>query len=183
MNIQIVGKNIEVTEGIQNACERKLARLDKYFKNEESNCRVLVRSYKVGAKVEVTIFTNIYTFRAEVTNDDLYAAFDLAVDKLEGQMRKMKTRMDRSKDKVGFGRAVVEEAIELEEVEENKNLELVKTKSIYLDPMTLDQAINQMVALGHSFFIYLDKEDNKVCTVYERLDGGYGVIEVENEVK
>ena len=182
MRIQIVGKNIEVTKAIQNACEKKLARMDKYFNNAHADCRVVVRSYKVGAKVEVTIFTNIYTFRAEVHHEDLYAAFDLAVDKLEAQMTKMKTRMDRSKDKVGFGRAVVEAAIEKEEIDE-KNLELVKTKSIFLEPMSLDQAINQMTALGHSFFIYLDKEDDKINIIYERNEGGYGAIEVENELK
>ena len=183
MDIQVIGKNITVTEGIKNAVEKKLSKMEKYFHaGSDVHCRVVVRSYKVGAKVEVTIFTRVYDFRAEVIDEDLYAAIDLSVDKLEGQMRKVKTRMDRSKDKVGFGKAVAEEEIE-DLDEEKEKAELVRTKSIYLDPMTLDEAVNRMEALGHSFFIFLDSEDNKVCVLYRRFEGGYGIIQVENEIK
>lgn len=183
MEIQVVGKNIKVTEGIRNACVDKISKMDKYFNNsQEIHCRVVVRTYRIGAKVEVTIFTPTYDFRAEVYNDDLYAAIDLSVDKLEGQMRKLKTRMDRKKDKVGFGKAVISEAIEEEKIEEEL-MELVRTKSIYLDPMTLDEAVYHMEALGHSFFMFIDSEDGKVCTLYKRDEGGYGIIQIENEVK
>lgn len=183
MEIQVIGKNITVTEGIKNAAISKLTKMTKYFHDgEDVHARVVVRSYPIGAKVEVTIFTPLYDFRAEVKDNDLYAAIDLSIDKLDGQIRKLKTRMDRRKDKVGFGKAVYIENIESEARSENAD-EIVRTKSIYLEPMTLDEAINRMEALGHSFFIYLDSEDNKVSVVYDRLDGGFGVIEVENEIK
>lgn len=183
MDIQIIGKNITITDGIKAAVEKKMKRMDKYFRNGyEVHCRVVARSYKVGAKVEVTIFTPVYDFRAEVYDNDLYAAIDLSLDKLQGQMRKLKTRMDRSKDKVGFGKAVVESEIEEEQEVEDAE-EIVRTKSIYLEPISLDQAINKMEALGHSFFIYKDAEDGKIGVIYSRNAGGYGVIQVENEVK
>ena len=90
MKYQIIGKNISVTDAIRDDIERKLRRMDKYFViNDDVLCRAVVRSYTVGAKVEITIFTKEMDFRAEVKNDDLYAAVDLAVDKLEGQMRKL----------------------------------------------------------------------------------------------
>ena len=77
MKYQIIGKNIEVTEGIKQAVESKLARMDKYFViNEDVSCRVVCRSYHVGAKVEITIFTQYMDLRAEVVHDDLYAAVD-----------------------------------------------------------------------------------------------------------
>lgn len=181
MKYQIIGKNIEVTDSIRFEVEKKLSRMDKYFViNDEVLARAVVRSYTVGAKVEITIFTKEMTFRAEVRNNDLYAAVDLAIDKLEGQMRKLKTRMDRSSKSESLGKALVLESLEAEELEYD---EVVRTKSIYLDPMDLDDAINKMEALGHSFFIYLDSDDYKVCVAYKRLDGGYGVIEVENQIK
>ena len=181
MKYQIIGKNIEVTEAIKDAVEEKLSRMDKYFViNDDVLCRAVVRSYTVGAKVEITIFTKEMDFRAEVKNDDLYAAVDLAVDKLEGQMRKLKTRMDRTKESDSLGRALAMENI-IEDAEEDKE-EIVRTKSIRLEPMSIDEAITRMEALGHSFFLYLDEEDDEIAVVYRRIDGGYGVIEAENRL-
>ena len=181
MKYQIIGKNISVTDAIRDDIERKLRRMDKYFViNDDVLCRAVVRSYTVGAKVEITIFTKEMDFRAEVKNDDLYAAVDLAVDKLEGQMRKLKTRMDRTKESDSLGRALAMENI-IEDAEEDKE-EIVRTKSIRLEPMSIDEAITRMEALGHSFFLYLDEEDDEIAVVYRRIDGGYGFIEAENRL-
>ncbi len=181
MKYQIIGKNIEVTDSIRVEIEKKLGRMDKYFViNDDVLCRAVVRSYKVGAKVEVTIFTKAMDFRAEVKNDDLYAAVDLAIDKLEGQMRKLKTRMDRTKEADSLGKALAFENIEMDEEEYN---EIVRTKSIYLKPMTIDEAITRMEALGHAFFLYLDSDDDQIAVAYKRIDGGYGVIQAENKLK
>ncbi|MGM9814149.1 MAG: ribosome hibernation-promoting factor, HPF/YfiA family [Candidatus Enteromonas sp.] len=181
MQYQIIGKNIDVTDAIHESIERKLHRMDKYFViNDDVLCRAVVRSYTVGAKVEITIFTKQMDFRAEVKNDDLYAAVDLAVDKLEGQMRKLKTRMDRTKESDSLGRALAMENILADLKDEPE--EVVRTKSIRLEPMSIDEAITRMEALGHSFFLYLDEEDDAISVVYHRLDGGYGVIEAENRL-
>ncbi len=183
MKYQIIGKNIDVTPAIRQDIEKKLGRMDKYFViNDDVLCRAVVRSYTVGAKVEITIFTKPMTFRTEVKDNDLYAAVDLAIDKLEGQMRKLKTRMDRTKEADSLGKAIAYENFEAEEREEEKD-EIVRTKSIYLDPMSVDEAITRMEALGHDFFVYLDEDDDQVSVAYRRLDGGYGVIEVENKLK
>lgn len=181
MKYQIIGKNIEVTDAIRSTIEEKLSHLNKYFViDDEVLARAVVRSYTVGAKVEITIFTRLMDLRAEVKNDDLYAAVDLAIDKLEGQMRKLKTRLDRSKEADSLGKAFVLEEIADEEPEEE---EIVRTKSIYLEPMSIDAAITRMEALGHSFFLYLDEEDDLICVAYKRFDGGYGVIQAENKLK
>ncbi len=183
MKYQIIGKNIEVTDSIRSELEKKLSRMDKYFLiNDEVLCRAVVRSYKVGAKVEITIFTKEMTFRTEVKENDLYVAFDLGIDKLEGQMRKLKTRLDRTKEAASLGKALAWENFEEERIEEEAE-EVVRTKSIYLKPMTIDEAIARMEALAHSFFIYLDVDDDQVSVVYHRIDGGYGVIQVENQLR
>ncbi|MCQ3035133.1 MAG: ribosome-associated translation inhibitor RaiA [Bacilli bacterium] len=185
MKYQILGKNIEVTDAIRSAVEKKLDRMNKYFViNDEVTCRVVVRSYKVGAKIEVTIFTPQMDFRAEVTNADLYAGVDLAIDKLEGQMRKLKTRMDRSKSgKIGLGEAVAIDTFEPYEDEPEEEETVVRTKSVFLEPMTIDEAVTRMEAIDHDFYMYLDVEDDKIAVVYRRNDGGYGVLEAENDLK
>ena len=183
MKYQIIGKNIAVTDAIREKIEKKLARLDKYFvAYDDTLCRAVVRSYQVGAKVEITIFTKDMDFRAEVKDADLYAAVDLAMDKLEGQMRKLKTRFFRRKEKDSIGRAIAYEAIEAEELEEEQD-EVVRTKTIHLDPMNIDEAITRMEAIGHDFFLYLDVDDDEIAVVYKRDDGGYGVIQADNRLK
>lgn len=184
MKYQLIGKNITVTDGIRSAVEKKLSRMEKYFViTDDVNCRVVVRSYKIGAKIEVTIFTPQMDFRAEVTNNDLYAGVDLAIDKLEGQMRKLKTRMDRTKAKQGLGKSIAFENFEADLKEMEKEDHVVRTKSYYLEGMTLEEAITRMEALDHPFFIYLDKDDDRISVCYSREEGGYGVIQAENPLK
>ena len=120
--------------------------------------------------------------RAEVEHEDLYAAIDLVIDKLEGQMRKLKTRMDRSNKRLSLGKAIDFDQIEEERGPKEKDV-IVRTKSYYLQAMSIEEAITRMEALGHDFFVYLDEEDDRIYTVYIRRDGGYGVIQAENPIK
>ena len=182
MKYQIIGKNIEVTEGIKEALLKKMSRMDKYFViDDDVTCRAVVRTYKTGQKVEITIFTKMMDFRAEVVDDDLYAAFDLAIDKLEGQMRKLKTRLDR-RNRDGLGKSIAFENFDAEQ-EEEENEEIIRTKSYMLTPMSVDEAITRMEALGHDFFMYLDDEDQMISVLYRRADGGFGIIQAENTLK
>ena len=177
MKVTIRGKNIDITDGIKDKVEKKLSKLDKYFlEGEDLNANVLVRTYPYGQKIEVTIPTKLVLLRAEETNEDLYDAIDLIIDKLERQIRKQKTRLSRkTKDnnKLSFNFA------ELENLEEEYMDEVVKTKTINPKPMDLEEAILEMELSGHNFFVYLDTETNKVSVVYKRLHGGYGLLETE----
>jgi putative sigma-54 modulation protein len=182
MKYQIVGKNIEVTAAISNKIQTRLSRLDKFFViNDEVTCRAVVRSYKIGAKVEITIFTSVMDVRAEVKHDDLYAAVDLSLDKLEIQLRKLKTRLHNHKQK-SLGESINLEAIGNEE-KLTKNDQVVRTKSMLLNPMSMEEAITRMEALGHSFFVYLDIEDKQISVLYHRHDGGLGLIQAENKLQ
>lgn len=182
MKYQIIGKNIEVTDGIKEALLKKMSRMDKYFViDDDVTCRAVVRTYKTGQKVEITIFTKMMDFRAEVVDDDLYAAFDLAIDKLEGQMRKLKTRLNR-RNREGLGKSIAFENFDAEQ-EEEENDEVIRTKSYMLTPMSVDEAITRMEALGHNFFMYLDDEDQMISVLYRRADGGLGIIQAENSLK
>ena len=178
MKVSIRGKNIALTEGIETKINKKLSMLDKYFiVSDNVEAKVLIRTYPVGQKIEVTIPTEYVLLRAEVVDNDLYNAIDLVIDKLEGQIRKYKTRLSRkSKDnKLAFNVASIEP---LEHEEEDV---IVKTKSISPKPMDMEEAIMQMELIGHSFFVYRDVETNEISVVYKRHNGGYGLIETHEE--
>ena len=181
MKYQIIGKNIQVTDAISAAIEKKLSKMDKFFLiNDEVECRAVVSVHGETQRVEITIFLPQMPLRAEVEDADLYAAIDLAIDKLVGQMRKVKTRMDRSRGRESFASAVQFQDLEDEEPKEQDVV--VRAKSYYLQSMKIDEAILRMEALGHDFFLYLDEDDDRISVVYIRRDGGYGVIQAENPI-
>lgn len=176
MKITLRGKNIEITEAIEEKVGEKLSKLDKYFiVSENVEAKVLVRTYPYGQKIEVTIPTEYVLLRAEVVDQDLYNAIDLVIDKLEGQIRKYKTRLNRKSknNKLAFNLASIEP---LDDEEEDV---LVKTKTITPKPMDMEEAIMQMELIGHSFFVYRDTETDAISIVYRRNDGDYGLIETE----
>ena len=162
MKVNIVGKNITVTQGISDKIHKKLDVLTKYFIiGEDDVANVLVRTYPTKQKIEVTIPTR-------------YAI--LRVDKLEDQIRRTKTRLTR-KNKESLAEAFLDhELFNDEDVDDD---EVVRTKSIVPKEMSLDEAIMKMELLGHDFFIYTDDETNKIAVCYKRHDGGYGLIETE----
>ncbi len=176
MKVNIVGKNVKVTPGISEKITKKLNVLTKYFIIDENDtAKVLIRTYPLKQKIEVTIPTKYAILRAEEVNDDLYAAIDLVIDKLEDQIRRQKTRLQR-KNKTSLAEAFVE----LDEADEDYDVdEVVKTKSIVPHEMSLDEAIMKMELLNHDFFIYTDDETQKIAVVYKRDNGGYGLIETE----
>ena len=177
MKYTVVGKNVEVTEAMKSVIQEKLKVLEKFFLvGEDVECRVLVRTYKVGQKIEVTIPTKVATLRAEVMDENIYNGVDAAVEKLAAQLRKAKAKMNR-KNKEHLGTVLA-----LDEIQEEKKDEkeiLVKTKVIEVELMDLDQAITTMTMLGHDFYIYKDSENENIAVVYNRKNGGYGLIEVE----
>lgn len=183
MKYQIIGKNITVTEGIHDALVKKLSKLDKFFKNDDDvNCRAVVRSYKNEAKVEVTIFSKDTTFRTEVKDKDLYNAFDQAVDKLAGQMRKFKTQLKKRYEHEGIGKSIIFEELEEEKAEE-ATLKPVRFKEIHLKPISIEAAILEMESIGHDFYLYLDTDEEKIGVVYRREDGGYGLLTADQKIQ
>ena len=178
MKCQIIGRGVSITKAMENRINDKLAGLDKYLvvSNGEVDCRVVINNLKLGQKLEVTISSKYVTLRAEVESEDLYSAIDDVYEKLEDQIRRAKTKMSR-KGKESFARALVLD--EVEALEDDKKDVLVRTKSVKVEEMDINDAIAQMTLLGHDFYIYKDEETEEVAVVYKRKKGGYGLIEVE----
>jgi hypothetical protein len=118
--------------------------------------------------------------RAEETSPDLYASIDLVVDKLERQIRKFKTKINRKSRETALPdvQAAIFSAPE-EEEENGSELDIVRTKRLSLKPMDSEEAVLQMNMLGHNFFIFEDAETNGTSIVYRRKDGKYGLIETD----
>ncbi|MBP1044948.1 ribosome-associated translation inhibitor RaiA [Enterococcus sp. BWM-S5] len=176
------GENIEVTEAIRDYVEKKVKKLERYFSDSpEATVYVNLKVYtEKTAKVEVTIPLPYLVLRAEETSPDLYASVDLVVDKLERQIRKFKTKINRKSRETGTG-SVKEVAFFTEEetAEETSELDIVRTKRLSLKPMDSEEAVLQMNMLGHNFFIFEDSETNGTSIVYRRKDGKYGLIETD----
>ena len=192
LNYNVRGENIEVTPAIRDYVESKVGKIEKYFDEvPEANAHVNLKVYSDRqGKAEVTIPLPNIVLRAEETSPDLYGSIDLVSDKLERQMRKYKTKVNRK-----FRRQTAElpDAISPDLVEETSNLDgelkgetddesdirIVRTKRFDLKPMNAEEAVLQMDMLGHSFFVYLDGETESTNIVYKRDDGDYGLIETD----
>ena len=178
LRYQVRGENLEITQAIREYVESKVSKLEKYFADSlEANVYANAKVYKNNKKkIEITVPLKGVTLRAEETNEDLYAAVDLVVDKLERQMRKYKTKINRKGREKGFAEENILTS-ELEEAEE-ATLDLGKVKQLKVEAMTREEAVFQMELLGHDFFAFLDNTTNEVSVVYKRRDTGYGVLEI-----
>ncbi|WP_226678947.1 ribosome hibernation-promoting factor, HPF/YfiA family [Mesobacillus jeotgali] len=181
MNYNIRGENIEVTPAIREYVEKKVAKLDRYFtESPNANVNVNLKVYQdKKSKVEITIPMKDLVLRAEETHEDMYAAIDLITDKLERQIRKHKTKVNRKFREKDSLKDYAPIFTEVEQVEEDEDLEVVRTKSFDLKPMDSEEAILQMNMLGHSFYVFTNAETNQTNVVYKRNDGRYGLIEAQ----
>ena len=173
MKISVRGKNIEITEAIESKISDKLSKLDKYFENsDEYQAEVVIRAVSPEQKVEVTIPIKRIILRAEESNKDPFAAIDLVSDKLERQIRKNKTRMNKKGNKEKVVGLITNFETEKEEGDKSK---IVKRKEIELKPMSEEEAILQMNLIDHEFFIFRNAKSGDIETVYKRSDGNYGL--------
>lgn len=174
------GENIEVTQAIRDYAIKKISKLEKYFDDQEVTAHVNLKVYSdKTAKVEVTVPFSFLTLRAEETSPDLYGSIDLVVDKLERQVRKYKTKINRkSREKAS---EVLIASIPGEETsDEDEGIQIVRTKRFALKPMDSEEAVLQMNMLGHNFFVFEDAETGGINIVYQRKDQKYGLIETDN---
>lgn len=175
------GENIEVTEAIRSYVEKKVGKLERYFSEApDATAHVNLKVYtEKTAKVEVTIPLPYLVLRAEETSPDLYASIDLVVDKLERQIRKFKTKINRKSRETAIPEMTAPLFVNGSEEETGSELEIVRTKRLSLKPMDSEEAVLQMNMLGHNFFIFEDGETNATSIVYRRKDGKYGLIETD----
>lgn len=179
MKFTIRGENVSVTDALREYIEKKISKLERYFDSPtNSEVHVNLKVYNDTQAIEVTIPMKSLLLRAEEQHADMYAAIDLVVEKLERQVRKYKTRVNRKARQNGGVRQMFSAAVETK-MEEDDDFQVVRTKRFSLKPMDVTEAILQMDMLGHNFFVFSDAETSNTNVVYRRKDGKYGLIEPE----
>ena len=177
MKISVRGKNIEATPALVDYAHKRLGKLDKHF-DQSAEIQVVLSVIREDHIVEVTVHLNGLIIRGEEATGDMYASIDMVVDKLERQVKKYKTRMNRSLRQRGV-RVISEKHAATEAEERAEEARLVKTKRFSLKPMSVEEAILQMDLLGHNFYVFANSDTNSTSVVYRRNDGNYGLIEPE----
>ncbi|MBR6783639.1 MAG: ribosome-associated translation inhibitor RaiA [Clostridia bacterium] len=170
MKIRIITKKFTLTDDVREWVEKKLAKLDKFFP-EDTEATVALSSTKIGERIELTIYRNGSIFRSEVADKDYKCALDTAMENIERQIRKNRTRLEK---KIHVKKEVFAES-ELAEAEDT--IEIAKVKRFEMHAMTVEEAILQMNLLNHGFYMFLNSESGRYNVVYKRDDNQYGVIE------
>ena len=182
MKFVFTDKKVSLPNAIHAYAEKKVGKLDRFFKEDATASITFSVEKERLNKVEITIRSSGTIFRVSESTSDMHASIDAAVTTLERQIRKNKTRLERRLRQGAFERAMDEGEISSfapEEPEEGE-YRIVRSKTFPIKPMTREEAILQMNLLGHSFFAFKDEEaDGSFAVVYRRYDGDYGLIEDE----
>lgn len=174
MKISTRGKNIELTGALKDYVEEKVGRIGKYFENASIDAQVSLGVEKERHQVEVTAFVDGLILRGEEETGDMYASIDGVVEKIERQIRKYKTRINRNlRDREEIPISFEGQSNEEDEIENR----IVKVKRFAVKPMSVEEAVMQMNLLGHDFFVFTNAETDEFNVVYRRKDGNYGLID------
>ena len=175
MKLTVRGKNLEVTAALREYIEKRAEKLSRYFETPVT-VQVVLSVEKEERKVEMTCFVESVVLRGVESHTDMYAAIDLVVDKIIRQIHKHKTRLaKRFRKETGFR----VDAIPVEAIPEEKELEVVRRKNFTVRPMSVEEAILQMNLLEHDFFMFFNEDTEIMNVVYRRHDGKYGLLEPE----
>ena len=176
MHITITGRKVNLKNNFKELVEKKLSRYDRIFE-ENADAHVVVTVEHNRKTVEITIRQSGLIFRAEATDFEMNDALDQVISALGRQIRKNKTKLEK-KLHSGALRDYVEDYYN-GEVPEQPTVEykIARTKKVPVKPMHIEEAILQMDMLGHQFYMFRDAETEEIAVVYKRHNGGYGLLE------
>ena len=174
MLVTVTGKNVEVTDALRDYSEKKVAKVSKFFEKSPVGAHVTLSTERGKHIVDITIQVNGLLLRGEEKTPDMYSSIDGAVDKIERQIHKFKTRINR---KLHNDNQVIVSPPALHE--EHETPVIKRNKRFTIKPMSAEEAVMQMDLLGHDFFVFSNSDTDEVNVVYRRKDGNYGLIEPE----
>lgn len=174
MNITIIGRKCTPRDSFKERAEKKLSKLDKFF-SDNSTAKVTATVEKSSQTVEITVNNDSMIFRAQAKAENMNDALDTCVDLLVRQIRKNKTKLEKRLRSGAF------DDFNAGEVTEETDFELVRTKTVPVKPLSVDEAILQMNMLGHEFFMFRNSDTDLISVVYRRTDGGYGLLEPQGD--
>jgi putative sigma-54 modulation protein len=175
IRINISGKNLEITEALRGYVDKKVAKLEKYLNdNQTFSAEVMLRTERGIHIAEVTMNLSGIILRGEGKTGDMYTSIDAAVDRIERQFNKYKSKLGRRVHGPKLGEMPA--SVQGDGVD-GPEPRIVRTKRFALKPMDVEEALMQMELLGHDFFVFRDADTGDVSVVYKRRDGNYGLIE------
>ena len=177
MKITISARNMDLTEGLKNAVEEKLQKLEKYF-SPETEVYVTLSVEKSRQKAEVTIPIKGHVIRSEQVSDDMYVTIDLVEEVIEKQLKKYRTRLVSKK--MNAAESFKQEFVAAAEEDDEEEIRIVRTKSFDMKPMYPEDACIQLELTGHDFFVFRNAETDEINVVYKRKGNSYGLIEPES---
>ena len=172
MKITYTARKVNLRDNFKERVEKKLKKFDKVF-SEDAQAFVVVTLDKNSQTVEITIKDNHMVYRAEKTMPEMNDALDKCIDALGRQLRKNKARLEK---RLRSG-SLEELVAPAEEPEAEEDYSVVRTKSIPVKPITVEEAILQMNMVGHVFYMFTNAETGDVNVVYAREDGAYGLLQ------
>ena len=174
MKLEIISKNYKASDHLKNVIEAKVEKFARYFEDDATMKVALKQIGKDKYGMEVTVFFFFFNIvRSEVISDNMYSNIDLALPKIEGQIRKYRTKLGKKIKQSAF-----EEAPAPQEKAEVPADKIVRTKTFSLHKMTVEEAIAEMDLVDHTFFVFLNGETGMVNVVYRREDGGCGLLDL-----
>ena len=179
MNINIIGRQVTISDDIREFVEKKLAKFDRYFP-KGADAAVTFRQVRDTVCAEITITVGSTLFRGEETNSDYRTAVTRSIDAIEGQIRKNKTRLEK-RVKAGGIEAITAELPPQIAEEPEEEYEVVRKKQILVKPISVDEAILEMNMINHDFFMFINAETDEVNVVYKREGGNYGLLELARD--
>ena len=181
MKTTITAKNMIVTPGITDRIMKKTNRMERYL-NQNTEMFVRLSKEKSNRRVvEITVPFEGVTLRAESAADDnLFLAIDQALAKLEKQIHRHRTKLEKRLRDDAFKSTELEFIEDAAATSEEEQRKVVRTKQFTVRPMSVEDATMQMELLGHAFFVFVNNETEETNVLYLRKDGNLGLLEPEN---
>ena len=177
MKFTITEKKVQVTDELRQYAEKKIGKIDKFFKTE-SEAFITFTTERGRYIAEVTIKNNGMFYRVTETTSDIFASIDSAVAAIERQIRKNKTRLEKRLRDGAFDRDYAQPITQDVPEEDEPDFKIVRTKMFPIKPMTPEEAVLQMNLLEHEFFVFKNQDrEDAFSIVYKRKQGDYGLIE------
>lgn len=176
MRIEFISKGYDTSDKIKDIFEKKLEKLDKFF-DDTTSLKVLMKQANSIETLELTIIEGKTVIRSEVSSDNMYDNIDEALPKLEKQVIKHRKKLAESFKKLR-GKDL-DAYFEKAPAKEEKKKTVVRSKSFTLTPMTVEDAMDELELVGHSFYVFANKSTDTINVLYKRNDGDYGLIEAE----
>jgi putative sigma-54 modulation protein len=178
MNLQVKGRNVDVTDALFSHAERKLGKLARHL-SDESSCELELgvehnRSIAASQVAEATVWTKGPVMRARESSEDMYASIDLVVEKLERQAVRYRDRRSR---RHSHHAAPDVAPPEVPDQSDEESAVIVKQKQFIMKPMGAEEAALQLELIGHDFFVFTNADSDEINVIYKRRDGQYGLIE------